>query len=116
MRDHFKSFFLAGLVSASFATASLAAPMTADEIKSDLIGQPLTGKRLGVTMNLFLNQDGSATLRSTLVDDTGTWRVNGDQLCLKWTEFRGGKEQCSTFTRKNGGFRMKGGPLLKTGG
>lgn len=102
------------LTLSAFAAGSVsAAPMSANEIKSELVGKHLKGKRLGVTMNLQLQADGSATLESTLVDDKGKWRMDGDKLCMKWDEFRGGKEQCSNFTREKKGFRMEGGPLLK---
>jgi len=115
-----RSFFALSAFAATLSLATLttspaqAASMTAAEIQSEMVGKQLSGRRLGITMNILLNQDGTAVLESTIVDDEGVWRMNGDQLCMKWNEFRGGKEQCSDFSREKGGYRMEGGPLLKT--
>ncbi|GFE66185.1 hypothetical protein [Litoreibacter roseus] len=97
----------------SGATPALAGPLTESEMRSELLNKTLKGKRLGMTFVLQLSSDGHAKMQSTVKDDVGKWRINGQQMCLTWNEFRGGKENCATFSREKDGYRLQGGPLLR---
>ena len=46
----------------------------------------------GLAYNLWL-----VTARGTGGQDRGTWRIDGDTVCFKWSFIRGGQESCFRF-------------------
>lgn len=95
------------------ATPGTASPLSEDEIQASLVGKTIQGKRMGMTMQIRLDADGSAAMRSTVMDDTGDWRINGQELCMKWQRFNNGQERCSLVSQEKDGYRLQGGPLMK---
>lgn len=93
--------------------AASAEGLTEAQLRSELIGNQLEGRRLGVKMAIHLHDNGHAELQSTIMDDVGRWRIQGDKLCVTWSSFQGGKERCNGFQREAKGFRMEGGPVLR---
>jgi hypothetical protein len=68
-------------------------------IKSRLVGRSIAwwdkGSRLAGA--LFLAPDGRAEIvldTAVEVTDRGTWRIDGGQLCTRWTLSRSGQEKC----------------------
>ena len=100
---------------------AFAAPLSGDEIRKQIIGKKLSW----VTNDGFKGtarhgKNGKSKLTQTAPSkfkDKGTWKIKGNKLCSTWTEIRGGKEGCTTFTptgnRKE--FRFNDG-VAKVGG
>jgi hypothetical protein len=110
------SKFIVGLgvaIAAAASSPAIAAPLTASEVEEALIGKTIQGKRMGMTIKIKLEGNGSAAMESTIMDDTGNWRMNGQELCMKWQSFNNGEERCSLITREKDGYRLEGGPLMK---
>ena len=84
---------------AFFATPALAAPMTPDKIRSEVIGKKFTYVQGKFTGSGIYNPDGTASVLSneSKISDTGKWVLKGNQFCVAWTKIRDGKEACNTF-------------------
>lgn len=82
-----------------------AAQMTADEIKSDLIGKVLCiTLKNGNEACVRHKADGTSEVISGLEKQNGAWRLDGDKHCAKWAKIRDGKELCSTYEKTGTGF------------
>src|SRR5688572_2571490 len=69
---------------------------------------------------VFVRDDGSMIFRCTThnrggpgtpcpgrVEDVGTWSIQGDQFCSRYTSVRGGDELCYEFHREGASLRAK---------
>ena len=87
-------------------------PMTGAELTQIyLSGTPLliSGHSLKSGRNFTIARDGkggqSITNPSNDFSDTGTYRIQGNQLCSKWVKIREGAESCnSVFKAKDGSY------------
>jgi hypothetical protein len=46
-------------------------------------------------------------LFSGVSEDRGSWRIQGNQFCQRWTTWNKGKEQCFTVSRSGGKVRWQ---------
>ena len=87
-----------------FASSEVHAKMTADEIKSEIIGKSWKFEsKTGGTGRIKFSSNGKSRLSNTNFDpkrDKGTWRFKGNRHCVSWEILRDGKEKCFSFTRK----------------
>ncbi|GIL00962.1 MAG: hypothetical protein BroJett030_08610 [Alphaproteobacteria bacterium] len=106
------------LTACLLASPALAKSMTGSELKAAFVGKPLKwqtadGKIRGTAS---YKADGSAAATGnfgSFTSDTGSWRINGNKLCVKWKKIRGGKERCYTVEAKGRGkFVDDGGTLI----
>ena len=104
------SFVIAGLC-ASLAACTNAPPpkpsgkqLSAAEVASlYLSGEPVTnsgtsidsGRKWEITRDGNGNQ--SIVVAGSGYQDSGTYRIDGNQLCSKWKEIRDGAENCVTY-------------------
>ncbi|MDQ7071181.1 MAG: hypothetical protein Q9M48_10675 [Rhodobacterales bacterium] len=72
--------------------------MTKSEITSALIGKTLSTSRKGMPVRLTYNTDGSVAMKAMIISAKGTWRYNGDGLCMNMTSGPRKGETCVTFT------------------
>ncbi|GMV62755.1 MAG: hypothetical protein AMXMBFR74_19230 [Parvibaculum sp.] len=85
-----KTIFAAGAV--LFTLAAMPAAMAATALDT-AIGNTVSVSADGKETRYYFNENGSASLAtSTGEADVGTWKKNGDQLCVSWQS--GGGEQC----------------------
>ncbi|MBD3764443.1 MAG: hypothetical protein IE927_06820 [Rhodobacterales bacterium] len=90
---------MAGLM-ALMPVAGMAKDLTGAEIKALLSGktgtwQTADGKIKGTNA---WGKNGVAKVTGNFgkfTEDTGTWRIDGNQYCAKWTKIRDGKELCN---------------------
>ena len=75
--------------------------LTADQIRSVIVGSTLTGSRMGMSISMSFHEDGSASLTSTRKNDSGRWEIEGDLICIQWESFKRGKRECKKLTRND---------------
>jgi hypothetical protein len=87
--------------------------LSANEIKTQIVGHSFQGKKGIMSVSLDYAMDGTVTMRSLIGSGKGSWILSGDQLCVTLLSGpRKGKE-CLTFTRKpDGSFRGSNGLRL----
>lgn len=52
--------------------------------------------RLSFAGSALLRKDGTFEVSiPRLGEDTGSWRLDGDRICSRWSEFRKGQELCA---------------------
>jgi hypothetical protein len=88
---------LIGLCSATVPAA--AEKLQGSTIQSRLVGRSIAWWDKGSQLAgaLFLAPDGRAEIvldTAVQVIDKGTWRIDGAQLCTRWTLSRSGQEKC----------------------
>ena len=77
--------------------------LTADNIRSEIVGRTLVGRRMGMTMRMAVNADGTLQVRSPMMNGSGTWRLEGNQLCMDIPNRPGRADPCQSFTRAQDG-------------
>lgn len=88
--------------------------MTAPEIAQRIVGKDLAARRMGMTVHLRYDSDGTVTIRAPFFTGTGTWDWQGDGLCMN---VRGGPNpgrSCHAFEDLGDGrFRNSDGMVLR---
>lgn len=64
------------------AAPVLAGVLDADGISAQIIGKELVARRMGMKVHLRYDLDGTATTRSPFFSGTGSWRRDGNRLCV----------------------------------
>ena len=78
-----------------------ATPLAGQRLKDFAEGATLEGKWAGKDFAHYYGVGGGAWARSGGEKaETGSWRIAGDRLCVKWTQSMGGKESCYAVLRK----------------
>lgn len=91
------AFLLVAALAVMAPAMARAAPLTREEISSEIIDKSLAGKRMGMTVSLQFRSDGTVTMNAALMSNQGRWSYVGDGVCAV---FEGGPrrgEQCFTF-------------------
>ena len=73
------------------ATATLAAPAFADTMSATYGNTVSVTTADGSVVNYYMNEDGSFSMAAGDTTVDGTWRLDGDDICLTV----GGEETCS---------------------
>ena len=85
------------------AAPILAGVLDADGISAQIIGKELVARRMGMKVHLRYDSDGTVTNRSPFFSGTGSWRRDGNRLCMTvagavlsggWWKFAAGDLRC----------------------
>ncbi len=96
----------AGVVLAA-ANASASEALKSHEIKRFVPGQA-SATIMGSKVRIHMARGGSLSAKWDGERDTGTWRVNGDKLCIKFSKWMNGATRCSAVTRAGNSYRVAG--------
>ena len=90
------------------AVPSMAAPLTAAEIETNIIGKTVCIETPRGEVCVRHEADGVTHSVSGMPDQTGTWRLDGDQHCVTW---KGAEERCTIFEKTDAGYATAAGPV-----
>jgi hypothetical protein len=91
------------------AGTAVAAEMTGPEIKAAFSGKNTSFRTADgkFTGKALYKPDGTSVMSGAnlpvAADDTGKWRVKGNQFCSSWKKNGSGQERCVTFTKQPDG-------------
>lgn len=91
--------FAAVMATSLSATAEI---MSRDLITREIIGKTLTATRKGVKVRLLYDIDGTVQIKAFVISGSGTWKYNGDGLCMDMTSGPKKGETCVTFEHLGG--------------
>lgn len=116
---HMRSFLPSVMAPALVAIGLLAgmpAPaeiLSQDQIARQIIGKDLTTVRLGMTVHLRYNLDGSITMKAAFATGLGHWDYDGDGLCMTMTKGPKRGMTCTEFEAlDDGSYRNSEGLIL----
>ena len=99
------------------AAPILAGVLDADGISAQIIGKELVARRMGMKVHLRYDSDGTVTNRSPFFSGTGSWRRDGNRLCMTVAGAPGPETSCHGFEDLGGGkFRNTDGMVLREEG
>ncbi|PDT04805.1 hypothetical protein CO666_08700 [Rhizobium chutanense] len=100
-----KAITVSGLILLAFASAAYAATMTAEQMKSELVGHPIHWKSKTQSGVTTYKPDGTieATVDGDKATYKGTWSIKGNKMCEKFD-----KEKCATINALGGKKYSKG--------
>jgi len=102
MNDRIRlAFCLIALVSA--ATPATAENLSGENLQSEIVGQTLSGRRLGMRIQMAYLPDGQVAVTSALFSGRGTWTIAGDQMCVTFESGPREGENCTAFRREGDG-------------
>jgi hypothetical protein len=111
----FKTALASAAIVAALTLPTHAAPLNAEQIKALAPGTYKVSAGLGL-VKLRINMRPGGGLSGVNLKkqktDTGTWSVQGNQLCIKWNRWLKGKTRCTALSGENG--RYSGGGLTIT--
>jgi len=76
------------------ATAEI---MSKGQIAKEIVGRTLTTTRKGMTVRLQYNTDGTMRMKAFIISGEGTWKYNGDGICMNITSGPKQGKTCVTF-------------------
>lgn len=74
--------------------------LTGSQIRTMLPGNSLKGTDSSGRYTIYYTSDRSMSIIRNGRNDTGRWRVSGDQYCRQWTRLGKGEERCVTMFRR----------------
>ncbi|MBC2808123.1 hypothetical protein ELH80_33095 [Rhizobium ruizarguesonis] len=100
-----KAITVSGLIMLAFASGAYAATMTAEQLKSELVGHPIHWKSKTQSGITTYKPDGTieATVDGDKATYKGTWSIKDNKMCEKF-----GKEKCATINSLGGKKYSKG--------
>lgn len=90
---------LAGMFAVAPVHTAYAATLTAQEIKSEMLGKTITTRRFGMRITMRYNPDRTVSARSALGNLNGTWRPQGNRVCTTFPSGPAKGTDCVSFTR-----------------
>lgn len=109
-----KKFVIAAACGASIVfavsaagTANAGETLKSHEIKKFVPGRA-TAKIMGSKVSISMSRGGSLSAKWDGERDTGTWRVSGDRLCIKFNKWMNGATRCSSVTRAGNSYQVAG--------
>ncbi len=101
---------------AMFSSPAFAAQLTKEQLSTQIIGKTLTAKRMGMKVKIFYSNDGNVTMKMPFMSGNGTWKFNGDQICMNMKSGPKRGETCLTFEHvKANNYRNSEGVVLSVG-
>lgn len=98
MKKRFLPICCATLLALTWHTQTVQAEvLDGQSIRALVTGETLSVRRNGLTMRLTLNADGSAQGRMGPMQQTGSWSVEGDQLCIDMPRRPANFDRCQTL-------------------
>jgi hypothetical protein len=79
------------------------------QIRSEMVGNTGSGTRTGTTSvwNVFVSPDGTIVGKSTVLADTGMWRISDDgKFCMTWKSDWHGQEICQSVHKAGAGIQL----------
>lgn len=113
---HTPGFLRPALVVASVLVSQsvFAATLSREQIAQQVIGKDLTTVRLGMTVRLRYNVDGSVTMKAGFISGSGTWAYAEDGLCMTMVDGPKRGKTCTSFEAlKDGSYRNSEGQILR---
>ena len=93
-----KHFILAtGFFLASFVVSASAEPLTKEQISTNIIGHTLHAKRMGLSVKINYNKDGTVRMKFPFMSGAGSWKYKGDGVCMDITSGPKRGLTCVTF-------------------
>ncbi len=71
--------------------------LTKEQIAQQIIGKTLNARRMGLSVRIFYNSNGTVTMKFPLMSGAGTWAYQGDGLCMTLTSGPKRGKTCVTF-------------------
>lgn len=113
---HTPRFFRPALFVASVLVSQpvFSATLSREQVAQQVIGKDLTTVRLGMTVRLRYNPDGSVTMRAGFISGSGTWAYAGDGLCMTMIDGPKPGKTCTSFEAlEDGSYRNSEGQILR---
>ena len=85
---------VAGLALAACATAEGTfieagkKPLSAETLKTLLVGNTINGKGDTFVFSAYVNPDGTVHGKNARAENTGTWKITADSVCWEWKDPR----------------------------
>ena len=94
-----KILFLSVIASAALPVSfSLAAGnLSQEQIAKEIIGKTLDAKRMGMSVKILYKADGTVKMKFPIFSGAGTWKYEGDGLCMLITSGPKTGKTCVTF-------------------
>jgi len=86
------------LFALSLTGSAYAEVLSGDQLQTEVIGKTLVAKRMGMTMRMTFNEDGTITAKSAIRNGQGTWTISGNTLCIEMPMRRSNDDPCQTFS------------------
>ncbi|MRD46629.1 hypothetical protein GHT07_05030 [Caenimonas koreensis DSM 17982] len=96
---------LAACAILSVATSAVAQEQawTGEQIKAAWVGKKVFGRSAtGGLIDFHMRADGTATVATGNLVDSGTWRAIEAGYCATWKKIRAGEERCFKVVNRNG--------------
>jgi len=91
-----------------------AATLSREQIAQQVIGKDLTTVRLGMTVRLRYNPDGSITMKAGFISGSGTWAYAEEGLCMTMVDGPKRGRTCTSFEMlEDGSYRNSEGQILR---
>jgi hypothetical protein len=92
---------LALILAMSFMFSPLlaATKLTKEQIASQIIGKTLNAKRMGIPVRILYAKDGKVQMKFPIFSGHGTWKYNGDGVCMNIVKGPRKGETCVTFEK-----------------
>ncbi|MEL6735957.1 MAG: hypothetical protein AAFO98_08770 [Pseudomonadota bacterium] len=99
--------------SAQIGTAAYAGPLTNEAFQQRIVGNTLVTKRMGMTIRMRFEADGTVSMKAPIGSGAGTWVFSGDQVCTTMTSGPRKGSRCGQLTDLgNGKFKNAQGVTL----
>lgn len=79
--------------------SAYASTLTAQEIRSEMLGKTITTRRFGMRITMRYNPDRTVSARSALGSINGTWQAQGNRVCTTFPSGPAKGTDCVSFTR-----------------
>lgn len=107
-----KKFAIAAFGAAVVFCAQAPAVMAGETLKSHEIKKFVPGrasaKIMGSNVSISMSRSGRVSAKWDGERDTGSWRVSGDQLCIRFNKWMNGATRCSAVTKSGNSYRVAG--------
>ncbi|MCF6315651.1 MAG: hypothetical protein L3J30_05040 [Marinosulfonomonas sp.] len=77
--------------------AAAAEILTKSQISQQIIGKTMTTSRKGMRVRMTYNVDGTVAMKALVMSASGTWKYNGDGVCMQMNSGPRKGETCVTF-------------------
>ncbi|MEL6745566.1 MAG: hypothetical protein AAFO68_08905 [Pseudomonadota bacterium] len=93
--------------------SAYAGPLTKEAFQQRIVGKTLVAKRMGMTMRMRFEADGTVSMKAPFGSGAGTWVFSGDQVCTTMTSGPRKGSRCGQLTDLgNGKFKNAQGVTL----
>ena len=105
---------LVSMFGAMAAPPASADAMTGAQVIAQIVGKELVTRRMGMTVRLRYDIDGTVAVKAPLLEASGHWTLAGDSICMTLAEGPRRGETCHQFEDLGGGvYRNSEGQTLR---